>query len=166
MRNKTSIQNNTGCSIFHGSERREEHAERRQRCMQRNATGRGSEEKKQVMELSHLQVTCLPVAGHLVGMIDKRALFLTARFACNLLSRPKNSECTAVIRPVPTGSLACACDIHLPGDLCYIYSARSRQVIRVQVDLVLAFIPSWFRSFLIGRGASPLPFCVSLVKLC
>jgi len=92
VRNKTSIQNNTGCSIFHGSERREEHAERRQRCMQRNATGRGSEEKKQVMELSHLQVTCLPVAGHLVGMIDKRALFLTARFACNLLSRPKKNQ--------------------------------------------------------------------------
>ena len=42
---------------------KEHAAERRQRCMQLA----GGARKKQVMELSHLQVTCLTVAGHLAS---------------------------------------------------------------------------------------------------
>jgi hypothetical protein len=39
---QTNIQNNTGYSIFHGSERREEHAEK---ATAMHATGRGSVER-------------------------------------------------------------------------------------------------------------------------
>lgn len=39
------------------------HAERRQRCKWPGQGTEGSEEKKQVMELSHLQVTCCLPAG-------------------------------------------------------------------------------------------------------
>lgn len=97
---------NTGRSIFHGSERSREKGDS-DACIQ---LGWGSERggiKKQVMELSHLQVTCLPVAGHLLGHFSSQRPLL-------LSSRPKEkkkyrSALQWSARPVPIGSSGCAC---------------------------------------------------------